>query len=389
VALQVSLGILLVSAALVLARRYVELATINPGYAASRLTLVTLAVPASMATPPSRELTFFNELAARVSNAPLIESATPVMIEPFTATGGWDATYSLDGQGIAEAAGNPTLDMQVIAPGYFAAMGVPLLRGRDFESSDREGGLPVAILSSSAAARAWPGKNALGQRIKIGPASGAEPWRTIVGVALDTRYRDLTKAMPMIYLPYAQDGDGPLLPSYLAVRSTAGPSTVRDVVRTVAGQLDASALVVEAKSFGQLMSVPLARPRLNSALVALFSLVALLLAAIGLYGTLASTVVQRTPELGIRMALGAQPAEIRKLIITSGLRVAIVGIVFGVTATIGASSFLRSVADGAPSADFGTLALVAVLLFIACALACVVPAVRASRIHPALALHKA
>jgi putative ABC transport system permease protein len=388
VASQVSLGVLLVSAALVLAGKYMELATVNPGYAASRLTLVSLAVPASMATPPSRQLTFFNELAARVSSAPLIESATPVMIEPFTATGGWDATYSLDGQGVAEAAGNPTLDMQVIAPGYFAAMGVPLLRGRDFESSDREGGLPVAIVSSSAAARAWPGKNVIGQRIKIGPASGAEPWRTIVGVALDTRYRDLNKAMPMIYLPYAQDGDGPLLPSYLAVRSTAGPTIVRDVVRTAAGQLDASALVVEAKPFRQLMSVPLARPRLNSALVALFSLVALLLAAIGLYGTLASTVIQRTPELGIRMALGAPPAEICRLIITSGLRVAIAGIVFGVIATLGASRLLRSFAVGVPSADVGTLSLVAVLLFAACALACVVPGLRAARIHPTLALRK-
>ena len=188
VASQISLGVLLVSAALVLARKYAELATIDPGYSASQLTLVSLAVPSAMATPPARELTFFSELAARVSGAPLIESATPVMIEPFTGSGGWDATYSLVGQGSAEAAGNPTLDMQVVAPGYFAALGVPLLRGRDFESSDREGSLPVAILSASAASRAWPGKDALGQRIKTGPPSGSEPWRTVVGIALDTRY---------------------------------------------------------------------------------------------------------------------------------------------------------------------------------------------------------
>lgn len=388
VASQVSLGVLLVSAALVLARRYTELASINPGYAASRLTLVSLAVPASMATPPARELTFFEELAARVSNAPLIESATPVMIEPFTGSGGWDATYSLVGQGSAEAVGNPTLDMQVIAPGYFAAMGVPLLRGRDFESSDRDGSLPVAILSASAASRAWPGKDALGQRIKTGPPSGTEPWRTVVGIALDTRYRDLTKAMPMIYLPYTQDAESALLPSYLAVRSAAGPSIIRDVVRTAAGQLDASALVVEARPFRQLMSVPLARPSLNAALVALFSVVALLLAAIGLYGTLASTVIQRTPELGIRMALGAKPAEVRKLITTSGLRVAIVGIVFGVIATLGASSLLRSVVVDVAVDDLWMLVLVIVVLFATCALACLLPGLRASRIDPMLALRK-
>ncbi len=388
VASQVSLGVLLVSAALILLRKYSELATIDPGYAASRLTLVSLAVPASMATPPARELAFFDELAAHVADAPLIESATPLMIEPFTGAGGWDATYSLIGQGLSDAAGNPTLDMQVIAPGYFAAMGVPLLRGREFESTDREGGVPVAILSASAAARAWPCKDALGQRIKIGPPSGSEPWRRIVGIALDTRYRDLTKAMPMIYLPYAQDGESPLLPSYLAVRSKAGPSTIRDVVRTAAGQLDASALVVEARPFRQLMSVPLARPRLNSALVGLFSLVALLLAAIGLYGTLASTVVQRTPELGIRMALGARPSEIRQLIITSGLRVAIVGIVFGVIATLGASSLLRSVVVDVPLNDLWILVLVIVVLFATCAVACLLPGLRASRIDPMLALRK-
>jgi putative ABC transport system permease protein len=386
VASQVSLGVLLVSSALVLARKYTELATINPGYAGSRMTLVSLAVPAAMATPPTRELTFFEELAARVSNAPLIESSTPVMIEPFTGSGGWDATYSLVGQGSAEAERNPTLDMQVIAPGYFAAMGVPLLRGRDFESSDRDRSLPVAILSANAASRAWPGKEALGRRIKTGPPSGPEPWRTVVGIALDTRYRDLSRGMPMIYLPYAQDAEGALFPRYLAVRSAAAPSVIRNVVRTAAAQLDASALVVEARPFSQLMSVPLARPRLNAALVALFSLVALLLAAVGLYGTLASTVIQRTPELGIRMALGAKPAEIRKLIVASGLRVAIVGIVFGVIATIGASSILRSVVSDVPVSDPWLLVLVTAVLFATCAVACLLPGLRASRIDPMLAL---
>ena len=192
----------------------------------------------------------------------------------------------------------------------------------------------------------------------------------------------------MIYMPYAQDAESALLPSYLAVRSTAGPSIVRDVVRSAAGQLDASVLVVWARPFGQLMSMPLARPRLNAALVALFSLVALLLSAIGLYGTLASTVIQRTPELGIRMALGAKPTEVRKLIIASGLRVASVGIVFGVIATLGASSVVRSVVGGVPFNDLWTLVLVVVVLFATSGVACLVPGLRASRIDPMLALRK-
>lgn len=386
VASQIALGVVLVTAAMLLARRFSDLATIDPGYAASRLTLVSLAVPASMATPPARLLTFYSELAARVSTAPLVESATPLMIEPFTGSGGWDATYSLVGQSSAEAGGNPTLDMQVVAPGYFKAMDVPLLQGREFTATDIEGGLPVAILSDAAASRAWPGKDVLGQRIKIGPPGGAEPWRTIVGIALDTRYRDLTAAIPMIYMPYAQDDAGPLLPSYLAVRSRAGPSTIRDLVRAAAGQLDASALVVEARPFKQLMSVPLARPRLNSALVGIFSLVALLLAALGLYGTLTSTVVQRTPELGIRMTLGAKPSEVRTLIAASGLRVAAVGIACGIVATLGAAKLLRSIVFGVPSSEPWILALVVLVLLATCTLACLLPALRASRIDPIVAL---
>ena len=386
VASQISLGVVLVSAALLLARKFIELATISPGYAASRLTLVSLAVPASMATPPARLLTFYSDLAARVADAPLVESATPLMIEPFTGSGGWDATYSLVGQGAAEAAGNPTLDLQVIAPGYFKAMSVSLLRGREFSTADQGGGLPVAILSDAAASRAWPGKDVLGQRIKIGPPDGPEPWRTIVGIARDTRYRDLSVAIPMIYLPYAQDGADALLPTYLAVRSSAGPSTIRDMVKAAAAQLDASVLVLEARPFKQLMSVPLARPRLNSALVGMFSLVALLLATLGLYGTLTSSVVQRTPELGVRMALGASPSDVRILIATSGLQIAAAGIACGMIATLVAGRLFRNIMLDVPASDPWTLALVPLMLLATCAIACLFPAMRASRIDPLVAI---
>lgn len=385
VASQLSLAVVLVAAAMLLGRSVNELATSNPGYAVSRLTLVSLAVPASLTTPPTRLLNLYNELATRVATAPGIDAVTPLMIEPFTGSGGWDATFSLTGQSSADASGNPTLDMQVIAPGYFGTMGVPLLRGREFNISDREGGLPVAILSEAAAAHAWPGKEALGRQIKIGPPEGPEPWRTTVGIAHDTRYRDLSLEIPMVYLPFSQDA-GSILPSYLAVRAKADPSTIRNIVRAAAGELDASVLVVESRPFKQLMSVPLARPRVDSTLVGVFSLVALLLAALGLYGTLSSMVGQRTPELGVRMALGAAPPQVRWLVVGAGLRLMVVGTGCGLTATLAATKLLRSALFGVSPNDPWTLTLVVLVLFVTCILACLFPALRASRIDPLGAL---
>jgi putative ABC transport system permease protein len=190
----------------------------------------------------------------------------------------------------------------------------------------------------------------------------------------------------MIYLPYAQSEADQLLPSYLAVRSSAGPSTIREVVKAVARQLDASVIVLEARPFEQLMSVPLARPRLNSAMVGVFSLVALLLATLGLYGTLTSSVVQRTPEFGVRMALGASQSQVRILIAASGLRIAVVGIALGMLATLGAARLLRSVSSDVPAIDPWSFALVPLVLFVTCVLACLFPAIHASRIDPLVAI---
>ena len=383
---QVAMALTLVTAAGLLTRGYAALASADPGYEASGVMLVTLAIPSALASSKERLFAFYGDLIARVVGTRGIVAATPVMIEPFTGSGGWDATYSLPGQSTAAAAANPTLDLQAIAPGYFSTLGIQLLRGRGFQEGDRDSGLPVAILSAAAAHRAWPEVDAIGQRMKIGPPDGPEPWRTVVGIVRDTRYRDVTVAMPIIYIPFAQVGGDELLPTYLAVRSSSSSAAVLAALRESAHDVDNSTSAVEAHSLRQLMLVQLARPRLNSALLGVFALFALLLAALGLYGSLSEIVEQRSHEFGVRMALGAQSSDVWRAVVVRGLELVVIGIVTGLLGTLGVRRMLRSLLYGVPSDDPGTTAFVVLVLLTVCALATLLPARRALRIDPASAL---
>lgn len=383
---QVAMAVLLLTAAGLLTRSYAALATSDPGYEASGVTLVTLAIPRELGSSKNRLFSFYEELIARLAGARGVVSATPVMIEPFTGSGGWDATYSLPGQSSATAAINPTLDLQAVAPGYFSTLGIQLLRGRGFQEGDRDSAAPVAILSAAAAHRAWPEADPIGQRIKTGPPDGPEPWRTVVGIVRDTRYRDVTVAMPIIYIPFAQVGGVELLPSYLAIRSSSPSADLLATVRASVHDVDNSTSAVEAHSLKQLMRVPLARPRLNSALLGVFALFSLLLAALGLYGSLSEIVEQRSHEFGVRMALGAQSSDVWRAVVARGLALAVVGVAAGMVSTLGARRILHSLLYGVPPNDPQTTAFVIVVLLLICVLATLLPARRALRIDPVRAL---
>jgi putative ABC transport system permease protein len=382
VVLQIGLALLLTAGAGVLTVSLRRLHGADMGFAADSVILVKIGLPAGAYETRDRHLGVFDELARRVAGAPGVAGATPVIISPFTGPGGWDASFVAEGQGAGAELSNPTLNLETIAPGYFETMGIPLVRGRGFEATDRSGTVPVAIVSRRLALRLWGEANPIGRRIKLGGLASDWPWLGVVGVAGDTRYRELREAPLTFYIPFLQTANPGLRPRYLAVRSHRDAGAILGEVRAAAREVDANLLVPESASVSQLRATPLARPRLTAALAGMFALLALGLAAVGVYGMVAVLVVQRTHEFGVRVALGAQPGHVRRLVLAQGAAHAAAGIAIGLVVWLGVSRVLRSVVYEATPTDPVAVAGAASLLLAAAVAASYLPARRATRIDP-------
>jgi predicted permease len=382
VVLQIGLALLLTAGAAVLAVSLRRLHDADMGFAADSVTLVKVGLPAGTYDAQDRHLGVFDELARRVAGAPGVVGATPVILSPFSGPGGWDASFLAEGQDARAETSNPTLNLETVAPGYFETMGVPLLRGRGFAATDRRGAVPVAIVSRRLARRLWGDADPIGRRIKLGGLASDWPWLGVVGVVGDTRYRELEEPPLTIYIPYLQTANPGLRPTYLAVRSHRGAGAILGEVRAAAREIDASLLVPESASVSQLRAKPLARPRLMAGLAGVFAVLALGLAAVGVYGMVAVLVVQRNHEFGVRMALGAQPTSVRRLVLAQGAAHAGAGVCLGLVAWLGASRLLRSVVYGVTPTDPVTLTGAAVLLLVSAVAASYLPARRATRVDP-------
>jgi putative ABC transport system permease protein len=383
---QIALALLLTAGAAVLAASLRQLQRADMGFAADSITLVKVGLPPGTYESAERHLAVFEDLTARVAAAPGVSDATPVILSPFAGPGGWDASFALEGQGPDAVAGNPTLNLETVAPGYFETLGVPLYRGRGFATRDRRGSVPVTVVSQRLARRLWARENPIGRRIKLGGLASDWPWLEVVGVAGDTRYRELETPPLTIYIPFRQTENPNLRPTYLAVRSPWRPAAILGTVRSAAREIDAGLLVSESASVSELRAAPLARPRLMATLAGAFAVLALGLAAVGVYGMVAMLVVRRMREFGVRMALGAQASSIHRLVLLHGAGHAAAGMLIGFVAWVAVSRALRSEVYGVTPMDPMLLAGVAALLFAAAILASYLPARRATRVDPAVVL---
>jgi predicted permease len=386
VVVQVALAITVVAAAGLLTRSVLQLAAADMGLAVEELVLVQLALPQAEYVDRERRLQFLNHVVEELEATPGIAGATPVNTPPFAGTGGWDAsTFSVEGQSIDRAGVNSSLNLESIHPNYFATLGVSLIRGREFGPADREGAPNVVIVSEDVAARAWPGEEAIGKRLKLGGATSREPWRTVVGVAHTTRYRELRKPRATLYLPAAQfmfAAEAILLRTTYPTRAVAGAA--RDRIRAV----DPAVQVMRIAPFAELLDGPLARPRFNAFVLAVFGIAALILAAIGLYAVMGAYVRQRDTEIGIRVALGATAADVRRLVVGEGLWLAGLGAVIGLVGSVVTTRLLRGLLFGVQPLDAVSMLAAVLLVLGASALASCLPASRAARVDP-LALLRA
>jgi putative ABC transport system permease protein len=378
---QIALAAVSLTAAGLVTRSLVKLQQVDLSFASEQLLVANLAMRLDVLGDKTRQEAALNVVLETVQALPGVRDVSPVLAVPFSASSGLiDGRLSLPGQSAEESAKNPVLNMEIAAPNYFSMLGIPVVRGRSFGDEDREGSPPVIIVGSTVAQHFWPGADPIGKRL-------AMPGRalTVVGVVADTRYRDLLTPRPTVYFPQRQS-PFPLVPATLLIRTAGSTTDVVPALRRAVGEAHPAVSVITASSAESLLDAPRAQPRLNAVVLALFAVTAVSLAAIGLFAIIATLVRQRTHEIGIRMALGATATDVRRMVMTRGLTLAVAGSAIGIVGALAMSRLLSALLFEVSPTDAVTLVAVAALMLLVAAIACFVPARTSMRIDPAIAL---
>jgi len=381
---EVALTIVLLAGATLILRTFVNLSRVPLGFNPQQVLSMQLRLTGEKYDAVEARREFFSQLVERLEAEPGVIAASGVLIRPLEGTVGWDFDYAIEGQSLDEARTNALANYESITPHYFRTFGVPLKAGREFETQDSAGKQPVAIVSEHMAGRFFGSPEAaIGKRLKLAPDDPAEPWRLIVGVAGDVRYRELQSTRLDLYVPHAQST--PRL-NHFAVRTTMDPAQALTLVRHEVAVLDPHQAVSRIASMEELTAAQLARPRFNAVLLNWLAGLAMLLAAVGVFGVMAYTVAQRTNELGLRIALGAPPRNIMRLVLGQGMKLAALGIFLGLIGAVTLTRGLQSLLYGVSATDPLTFAVIALLPMVVTTLACWLPARRATKVDPLVAL---
>ena len=385
---QIGLALLVVAGAGLLTRSLLLLSRVDMGFTTDRLLFVRPMIPPAKYIDSQQVQDFVDRLVPRVRALPGVVAVTAVSHLPFSLTGGIDMTYSAEGQDRRAAAANPVLSYIPAQSAYFRTMGLPIRRGRGFSVQDRGVSPLVVVVSEAVARHTWPGQDAIGKRLKWGPPDVPQPWRTVVGVAVDTRYADLLNLRASVYAPDLQppSPDGVWVPTILAIRYGSSDRDLLPSVRTAIKEIDPDVTVMSAATMNDLLGRELARPRFNTGLLDVLATLALVLAVTGLYGVMGTHVAQRTREMGIRMALGADAGRVSRQVIWQGMQLAFAGVAAGLGAALVGTRLLASLLFGVSPADPLTLVAATLLLLLAALGASYLPARRATRVDPMVAL---
>jgi putative ABC transport system permease protein len=381
---EVALSVVLLVGAGLLFRSFMQLQSVNTGFTPQQLLTVRLSPAGSNYRRDADYISFYNQAIQRVSAIPGVEAVGAINTLPLDK--GPTAGFRIEGRPPLTIDKWPGGNYRTVSTDYFRTMNIPLVLGRAFNEHDTENAPLVMIVNEALAKRDFPNENAVGKRINLGnlDPKGQPVWWEIVGVAANVRSLELREeATPEFYLSALQDSFANM---FLVVRTSVEPTSVAASVRRAAAEVDKSAAVSDVKTMEHIVSDAVTQPRFNFFLLGLFSGIALLLSAAGIYGVTAYSVTQRTHEFGIRMALGAQVGDVLKMILRQGMLLISVGVAAGLLASFALTRLLRSLLFGVTVTDPLTFVVITLLLTVVALLACYVPARRATKVDPLTAL---
>ena len=380
VVVEVALSFVLLVGAGLLIRSFIKLQQQDVGFRPDHLISMRLALPRSRYANETQQAAFFQQLLEQVRKQPGIEAAEITSGVPPQA-GIMGGKFEVEGRTLTDADRPPYFGGSVVGQDYFRVVGIPILQGRTFLVGDTPQSPSVVVINDAMARRYWPGESPLGKRFRL-----AGNWSTVIGVAGNVKANGVendTAAPFQIYMAYQQIP----LPSMLVVaRTSINPAQLAAALKSQVKVLDPKLPVKDLKTVEQMFSESLARRRFSLVLLSIFAGLAVALAAVGIYGLMSYSVSQRTPEIGVRMALGAQTHNIFRLVVGQGMLLAIIGVTMGLIASFGLTRFLASLLFTVSPTDPLTFAGIAVLLSVVALLACYLPARRAMKVDPMVAL---
>jgi putative ABC transport system permease protein len=378
-AAQVALAVVTLIGALLLVRTLRHLQQLEAGFAPEDLGVAQVVLLAE--TNDGREL--MRRLIERLGGVPGVTQVTTAISRPLSGTAGWDFGFIAEGQTDAQGAGNPYLNYEAVMPNYFETLRLPLLRGRGFSDADRKGAPLVVVVSQGMARAVWPGENPIGKRIRWAGDDSAGEWRTVIGVAADSRYREFLHPRPTVYVPAEQQDIGR---GWVLIRTAQPFGDLIPSLRASAREIHPDLDLVNAAPMTAALDQPLARPRFNAGVLLFFAVVSVMLTAVGLYGLTTFLVVQRRREVGIRRALGAEGRQIVGLFLRRGMIPVLIGAAAGVGIALAGGKVLASVVYGVGVTDTAAIAG-GVAGFVVIALVAILVATRgAAKIDPMVAL---
>jgi putative ABC transport system permease protein len=380
---EVALALVLLAAAGLMIRSVQSMFRIDPGFRTENLLAASIALPEARYPEQAQRSAFFRQALEQVRSVPEIEAASVVTTLPLAGWNSW-TELAIEGRPIPPAGQENSVGYLIVGTDYFKTLGIRLLQGRDFTEQDAGDAAPVAVINETMARHYWPGEDAVGRGIRSAVAEPDAPWIRIVGVVADVRHQNLFEPpRTEMYRPEAQKGPAEMT---FIVRTKSDPLRWAPTIRQKVWGVDRDLPLFDVRVMQQLIDRRTEGSRAMAKVMGGPAVIALLMAAFGLYGVLAFSVTERTNEIGIRVALGARSRDILRMIIRQGLVLISIGMVIGLAGALAVTQLLRSLLSGTSPTDPSTYLAVGVILFTAALLACYLPARRAARVDPVVAL---
>ena len=380
---QIALSLVLLIGAALLLQSFKNLLAVDPGFRPANVLTARLELPATRYPDDASARIFYEQLIERVQNIPGVRSAGLCQWLPLSGRN-FGNNFTVDGNEPGADQPLPIAWFRDVTPGYFATMGIPMLGGEAFHNTDTENAPRVAIVTDNLARKYWPGQNPIGKHIRIGRASWGTPLMTVVGVVAAVKSNTLDEdPLFYVYRPFAQNADSEV---NVVVRTNSDPKAIISALRSQVSALDAELPLFDVHTMDQAVSESLSTKKLTNFLLSGFAFAAFLLAALGVYGVMSLNVNNRINEFGIRLALGAKPGDVLRLVIGQGVRLALIGAVVGVAFALWLTRFIEKLLFGLKASDPLTFIIVTVALVITALVACYIPARRATKVDPLVAL---